>query len=39
MDIMDLRDMIAQKEFDMDYDQLGPNEKEWVNDSIDYFFS
>ncbi len=36
---MDLRDSLAMKEFDMMYDQLGPNEKEWVDDSIDYFFS
>ena len=25
-------DVIAQNEFGMDYDQLGPNEKEWVED-------
>ena len=23
---------LANKEFGMDYDQLGPNEKEWVRD-------
>ena len=32
---MDIKDVIAQNEFEMDYDQLGPNEKEWVNDEID----
>ena len=32
---MDVKDVIAQNEFGMDYDQLGPNEKEWVNDEID----
>ena len=32
---MDVRDVLAQKEFGMDYDQLGPNEKEWVNDELD----
>lgn len=26
--------LIAQKEFGMDYDQLGPNEKEWVRDEL-----
>lgn len=26
-------DVIAQSEFGMDYDQLGPNEKEWVEDT------
>ena len=25
---------IAQSEFGMDYDQLGPNEKEWVRDEF-----
>ena len=25
-------DAIANDEFGMDYDQLGPNEKEWVRD-------
>jgi hypothetical protein len=33
--VMDVRDVIAQNEFGMDYDQLGPGEKEWVNDEID----
>jgi hypothetical protein len=28
-------DAIAQAEFGMDYDQLGPNEKEWVRDEAD----
>jgi len=28
-------DVVAQSEFGMDYDQLGPNEKEWVRDEID----
>ena len=28
-------DGIAQAEFGMDYDQLGPSEKEWVRDEID----
>ena len=28
-------DEIAQAEFGMDYDQLGPGEKEWVRDEID----
>jgi hypothetical protein len=27
-------DELAQEEFGMDYDQLGPNEKEWVQDEI-----
>jgi hypothetical protein len=30
-----LEDSIAQAEFGMDYDQLGPGEKEWVRDEID----
>lgn len=25
-------DELANEEFGMDYDQLGPNEKEWVRD-------
>lgn len=29
-----LEDEIANNEFGMDYDQLGPNEKEWVDDEI-----
>ena len=32
---MDIKDVLAQNEFGMDYDQLGPNEKEWVNDEIE----
>lgn len=28
-------DAIAQAEFGMDYDQLGPNEQEWVRDEAD----
>jgi len=28
-------DEIANREFGMDYDQLGPNEKEWVRDEIE----
>ena len=27
-------DELAQEEFGMDYDQLGPNEKEWVQDEL-----
>jgi hypothetical protein len=33
--VMDVKDVIAQNEFGMDYDQLGPNEKEWVDDEIE----
>ena len=33
--VMDVRDVIAQNEFGMDYDQLVPGEKEWVNDEIE----
>ena len=36
---MDVRDVLAQKEFGMDYNQLGPNEKEWVNDELDNFLN
>jgi hypothetical protein len=32
---MDIFDDIANEEFGMDYDQLGPGEKEWVRDEID----
>ena len=32
---MDLEDELANMEFGMDYDQLGPGEKEWVHDEID----
>jgi hypothetical protein len=28
-------DEVSQSEFGMDYDQLGPGEKEWVRDEID----
>tara|TARA_B110000285_G_scaffold201701_1_gene236512 strand:- start:293 stop:412 length:120 start_codon:yes stop_codon:yes gene_type:complete len=31
---MSERDIIAQSEFGMDYDQLGANEQEWVRDEI-----
>ena len=31
----DAYDEIAQLEFEMDYDQLGPNEQEWVRDEYD----
>ena len=30
----DIYDEIANEEFGMDYDQLGPNEKEWVRDEV-----
>jgi len=30
-----LEDEVANSEFGMDYDQLGPNEKEWVRDEIE----
>jgi len=32
---MDLEDELANMEFGMDYDQLGPGEKEWVRDEMD----
>ena len=32
---MDIYDDIANSEFGMDYEQLGPNEQEWVRDEID----
>lgn len=35
---MDLEDELANMEFGMDYDQLGPGEKEWVDDEIDNRF-
>jgi len=28
-------DIIAQREFGIDYDRLGPNEQEWVRDEYD----
>ena len=31
---MNERDLIAQSEFGMDYDQLGANEQEWVRDTF-----
>lgn len=34
MTLESVRDEIANNEFDLDYDQLGLNEKEWVNDEI-----
>jgi hypothetical protein len=34
-DFDSLEDAIANREFGMDYDQLGDNEKEWVRDEID----
>ena len=37
MDI-ELLDNIAQLEFGMDYDQLGPNEKEWCIVEYENFF-
>lgn len=33
--IDELRDQIAMEEFNMLYDQLGVNEKIWVDDEID----
>ena len=32
---IDIYDDIANEEFGMDYDQLGPNEQEWVRNEID----
>lgn len=29
------KDTVAQKQFKMNYSQLGKNEKEWVDDEID----
>ena len=29
------KDSVAQKQFKMNYSQLGKNEKEWVDDEID----
>jgi len=34
MTLEDVRNEISRNEFDLDYDQLGSNEKEWVNDEI-----
>jgi hypothetical protein len=35
VDYDSLEDEIANNEFGMDYNQLGPNEKEWVDDEIE----
>jgi hypothetical protein len=35
VDYNSLEDEIANNEFGMDYNQLGPNEKEWVDDEIE----
>ncbi len=32
---MNIRNVIAQAEFEMDYEQLGAGEKEWVQDEIE----
>ncbi len=34
MDLEEIRDYLANREFGMDYDQIGTMEKEWVNDEI-----
>lgn len=34
MTLEQIRNEIANNEFDLDYAQLGLNEKEWVNDEI-----
>lgn len=34
MTLENVRNEIANNEFGLDYDQIGPNEKEWVNDEI-----
>lgn len=34
MTLEDVRNEISRNEFGLDYDQLGSNEKEWVNDEI-----
>ena len=31
---MDIQDQLSNREFGMDYNQLGPNEKEWVRDEM-----
>lgn len=36
---MDFKDLIANEEFGMDFDQLGENEKEWVLDHIEQCFA
>ena len=35
MNLKEIRDDIANKEYGMDYDQLGEMEKIWVDDEID----
>jgi len=35
MDTAEIRDYLANREFGMDYDQLGKGEKEWVDDEIE----
>ena len=35
MNLEEIRDYLANREFGMDYDQIGTMEKEWVNDEID----
>jgi len=32
---MDMKDVVANDEFGMDYCQLGPGEQEWVKDHIE----
>ena len=32
---MDFRNLVANDEFGLDYDQLGHNEQEWVKDHIE----
>jgi hypothetical protein len=34
MTLEEIRNEISNREFDLDYDQLGPNEKEWVEDEM-----
>ena len=36
---MDFKDLVANEEFEMDFSQLGENEKEWVIDHIDICLS
>ena len=36
---MDFRNLVANDEFGLDYDQLGHNEQEWVIDYIDICIS
>ena len=36
---MEFKNLVANEEFGMDYDQLGHNEQEWVIDYIDICFS